>query len=51
MTICRAAGIGIVVIAGSNVLAKTVLGYEFFGSAPIVALVGGIMLTRSIKEA
>lgn len=51
MTICRTAGIAIAVIAGSNVLAATVLGYEYFGSAPIVALVGGIMLTRSIKEA
>lgn len=51
LMIAQAAGIGIVVIAGSNVLTNTVLGYEFFGSAPIVALVGGIMLVRSIKEA
>ncbi len=51
MAICQTAGIAIVVIAGSNVLAMTVFGYESFGSAPIVALVGGIMLTRSIKIA
>lgn len=51
LMICQTAGIAIVVIAGSNVLAKTMLAPEFFGSAPIVALVGGIMLIRSIKEA
>ena len=51
LMICRAAGIAIVVIAGSNVLAMTVFGESFFGSAPIVALVGGVMVTRSIKEA
>lgn len=51
LTVCQTAGIGVVVIAGSNVLAMAVLGYEGFGSAPIVALAGGIMLTRSIKEA
>lgn len=50
LMICQTAGIAIVVIAGSNVLG-TVLGYDFFGSAPIVALVGGIMLTRSIRQA
>ena len=51
MTICRTAGIAIVVIAGSNVLAMAVYSYEYFGSAPIVAMVGGIMLTRSISKA
>ena len=51
LMIAQAAGVGIVVIAGSNVLATMVLGYDSFGSGPIVALVGGIMLTRSIKEA
>ena len=51
LMICQTAGIGIVVIAGSNVLAKMVLGHDYFGSAPIVALVGGIMLTRSIRQA
>ena len=51
LMISQAAGVGIIVIAGSNVLATVVLGYESFGSGPLVALVGGIMLTRSIKEA
>lgn len=51
LMIAQAAGVGIVVIAGSNVLATMVLGYGSFGSGPIVALVGGILLTRSIKEA
>ena len=51
LMICRAAGIAIVVIAGSNVLAITVFGNDFFGSAPIVALVGGAMVTRSIRQA
>ena len=48
--VSQAAGVAIIVIAGSNVLAM-VFGNNAFGSAPIVALVGGIMLTRSIKEA
>ena len=51
LMICQTAGIAIVVIAGSNVLAKMMLSPEIFGSAPIVALVGGIMLTRSIRQA
>ena len=50
LTISQAAGVAITVIAGSNVLAVAVLGSSAFGSAPIVALVGGIMLTRSIRQ-
>ncbi len=50
LTVSRAAGVAIVVIAGSNVLGM-VFGNDAFGSGPLVALVGGIMLTRSIKEA
>ena len=51
LLICQVAGIAIVVIAGSNALNGAFFGFTSFGSAPIVALVGGIMLTRSIKEA
>ena len=51
LMIAQAAGVAITVIAGSNVLASTVLGNNAFGSAPLVALVGGIMITRSIREA
>lgn len=50
LTASRVAGVAIVVIAGSNVLGM-LFGNDAFGAAPIVALVGGIMLTRSIKEA
>ena len=46
----QAAGVAIIVITGSNVLAM-LFGNSAFGSASIVALAGGIMLTRSIKEA
>ncbi len=51
LMICQTAGIAISVIAGSNVLAMAVFGESFFGSAPIVALVGGVMVTRSIRQA
>ena len=51
LLICQAAGIIITVVAGANVLGMTILGYYIFGSGPLVALVGGIMLTRSIKDA
>ena len=50
LMVSQAAGIAVVVIAGSNVLAMA-FGNDAFGSGPLVALVGGIMLTRSIKEA
>lgn len=48
---CRTAGVTITVIAGSNVLGMMMLGLFTFGSGPLVALVGGVMITRSIKEA
>lgn len=51
LTICRTAGIAITVIAGSNVLGMLLLGLFAFGSGPLVALVGGVMLVCSIKEA
>ena len=50
LVIAQTAGVAITVIAGSNVLA-TVIGNDAFGSGPLVALVGGVMLTRSIREA
>ena len=51
LMITQTAGVAIVVIAGSNVLGSALLGFRSFGSGPLVALVGGILLTRSIKEA
>ena len=51
LTICRTAGIAITVIAGSNVLGMFMLGLFAYGSGPLVALVGGVIITRSIKEA
>ena len=51
LLICRTAGVAITVIAGANVLGLIVMGFFVFGSGPLVALVGGIMITRSIKEA
>ncbi len=51
LMISQTAGVAITVIAGSNVLAGAILGNAVFGSGPIVALVGGVLLTRSIKEA
>ena len=51
LLICRTAGVAITVIAGSNVLGMMMLGLFTFGSGPLVALVGGVMLTRSVKEA
>ena len=45
------AGVAIAVIAGSNVVGLMMLGIFAYGSGPLVALVGGIMITRSIKQA
>ena len=48
----QAASVTVIVTAGSNVLAMSVLGYTgVFSTGPIVALVGGVMLTRSIRQA
>ncbi len=51
LMISQTAGMAIVVIAGSNVLGSAILGFRSFGSGPLVALVGGIILTRSIRQA
>ncbi|WP_419930121.1 hypothetical protein [Candidatus Poriferisocius sp.] len=45
------AGVAIAVTAGSNVVGLMMLGVFAFGSGPLVALVGGVIITRSIKEA
>ena len=50
LLICQVAGIAITVVAGTNVLGM-VLGVSGYSSGPLVALVGGVMITRSIKEA
>ena len=50
LMISQTAGVAIVVIAGSNVLGSAILGFRSFGSGPLVALVGGIILTRSIRQ-
>ncbi|WP_419927274.1 hypothetical protein [Candidatus Poriferisocius sp.] len=49
LAISHSAGFAILVIAGSNVLGL-ILGNAAFGSGPLVALVGGVMLTRSISQ-
>ncbi|MCY3634874.1 MAG: hypothetical protein OXH23_04625 [bacterium] len=49
--IIQMAGVAIAVTAGSNVVGLMMLGVFAFGSGPLVALVGGVMITRSIKEA
>lgn len=50
LTMCRVAGITITVIAGSNLVGMMLLGIYGFGSGPLVALVGGLLITRSIRE-
>ena len=49
LLISQSAGYVILVIAGSNVLGL-VLGNSAFGSGPLVALVGGVIMTRSISQ-
>ena len=51
LMIGQVAGVGISVVAGANVLGSVFLGLFAFGSGPLVALVGGILITRSIKQA
>ena len=51
LMITQAAGVAIMVIAGANVLGGAIVGYDVFGSGPLVALVGGVMVTRSIRQA
>ncbi len=51
LLVCQIAGIAITVIAGSNVVGMMLLGLFVFGSGPLVALVGGLLMIRSIREA
>ena len=45
------AGVAIAVTAGSNVVGSMMLGVFAFGSGPLVALVGGVVIAHSIKQA
>ena len=51
MAICQVAGIAITVIAGANVVGMMMLGLFVFGSGPLLALAGGLLVTRSIRKA
>lgn len=46
----QVAGVAITVIAGANVLGSIIVGWFLFGSAPVVALAGGILLTSAVRE-
>lgn len=48
--IIQVAGISVTVIAGANVLGGMIGGWFVFGSAPLVALAGGILLTSAVRE-
>ena len=48
--IIQVAGISVTVIAGANVLGGMIVGAFVFGSAPLVALAGGILLTGAVRE-
>ena len=48
--IIQVAGISVTVIAGANVLGGMIVGAFVFGSAPLVALAGGILLTSAVRE-
>ncbi len=48
--IIQVAGISVTVIAGANVLGGMIVGLFVFGSAPLVALAGGILLTSAVRE-
>ena len=48
--IIQVAGISVTVIAGANVLGGMIFGLFVFGSAPLVALAGGILLTSAVRE-
>lgn len=43
------AGIAITVIAGTNIVGLMMLGVFAYGSGPLVAVVGGVLITRSIR--
>ena len=46
----RVAGIAIVVLAAGDLLGS-VMGFALTGSGPILALVGGLMISRSVGSA
>ena len=48
--IIQVAGVSVTVIAGANVLSGMIGGLLVFGSAPLVALAGGILLTSAVRE-
>ena len=48
--VIQTAGIAITVIAGANVLGMMIAGLPAFGSAPLVALAGGILMTSAVRE-
>ena len=48
--IIQVAGISVTVIAGANVLGGMIAEAFVFGSAPLVALAGGILLTGAVRE-
>lgn len=48
--IIQISGISITVIAGANVLGSIIVGWFLFGSAPVVALAGGILVTSAVRE-
>lgn len=50
LLVAQMAGIAITVIAGANVLGMLMLGFSAFGSGPLVALAGGILLTTSVRK-
>ena len=49
--VIQTAGIAVTVIAGANVLGMVIIGWSVFGSAPLVALAGGILMTSAVREA
>lgn len=48
--IIQVAGVSIAVVAGANALGGVIVGWSLFGSAPFVALAGGILLTSAVRE-
>ncbi len=50
LLLAQVAGIAITVIAGANVLGMMMIGFFVFGSGPLVALGGGILVTTSVRQ-
>ena len=48
--IIQVAGVSIAVVAGANALGGVIVGWSVFGSAPVVALAGGILLTSAVRQ-